>query len=447
MSPSRDDTSKPASAENDSNKSTDTNSKKTNHLPPRTKFTGANPDLPVLLANPNAYHVEHFFNAMGIHVGSTFTFGTEISEGLETNTEFFLGPPELIAEDEDSEDADTKKAPPGTPQKISPKPEGTMSKRMREKYNDKILERHIFRMELLVTEKKQTYTIIWGNIEPTLQDTIKNRDDFTDIKKNRNPFQLTELIKKICHTQVDHTNIFQAIFEALKKLFTFYQRQGVDLHTHFKHFDAICTVLKSHNVTIAHMKPLVDKMMENKKVSFPENATDSEKKTIYMAARKEAQEQSLDAFFAVAFVLSCNRAIFSEFVKDLETDYEAGHDKWPKTPNEALQRMLHYQKRNKNKHINDNPKIDAAHFTMKGENKKADEQAKKPAEKEGTKTIFCFGCGEKGHTLHDCTDRDSWKPNIREEYEKQFGTKTIEATTHVAYSDSIENFIGDGCFF
>ncbi len=92
----------------------------------------------------------------------------------------------------------------------------------------------------------KAYIIIYHKCSPTLKNDLEASDSFAAIRSAQDIIALLKLIQSLCCSYDAKTQGVMATVASYKKLFTYYQTDGVDNHTYHREFMAHVETLETY---------------------------------------------------------------------------------------------------------------------------------------------------------------------------------------------------------
>ena len=148
------------------------------------------------------------------------------------------------------------------------KREHTKAQDRRDKYNENMAK---------------AYIIVFHQCSPSLKKDLEASDTFAAIRSAQDVIGLLKLIQSLCCSYDAKTQGVMATVASYKKLFTYYQKDGVDNHTFHKEFVAHVETLETYGgVGVVGVVPtfLTEKIKElaaDGLIADPANPTDIER--------------------------------------------------------------------------------------------------------------------------------------------------------------------------
>ena len=299
-------------------------------------------------------------------------------------------------------------------------------------YLEAMMKKLIDKEDKLETEKKKAFHVLHGQCTRELIGSLEAKKSYQKIEESRDPFELIKMIKDVINKHEDYKYAFQTSVEILIKLFRMIQREGDTPLDYEERMRGYIDLIKVYGIQLGIDQRLID--LKYKKPVLSSTMTAAEKKELEEIAQAQAKQDAIEQFYAVVYLMNARRDAYGAFIRDLEDNFEAGTNKWPTTMALARQRLEHHKPNKPSNPIK--PKLtDAAHYTTVGndnnnsnknkgggknhqnDNDNQANQGTPNGSKQGS--LICFGCGDDGHTIHQCNKRDKWNPSIRNKYEEK----------------------------
>jgi Eukaryotic translation initiation factor 3 subunit G len=147
---------------------------------------------------------------------------------------------------------------------------------------------------------------------------------------------------------------------------------------------------------------LVGSQVPTVEAKVPADATAAQTRAAIAQAtatmNQRIRHAALDCELATMFVYAVDKQAYQRFIIDLENDFTAGRDQWPKTHNEAYARVSTWKSVDGVK----TGGTDAMAFVQTGEEDEEEGAALTTVAKKNKDHIKCRNCGEMGHYQNKC---------------------------------------------
>jgi hypothetical protein len=217
-----------------------------------------------------------------------------------------------------------------------------------------------------------------------------------------------------------------ATVASYKKLFTYYQKDGVDNHTFHREFVAHVETLKTYGgigvvgVVPTFLTAKIKELATDSLIAIPANPSDAKRALAMSSVRGE--------FLAALMPSGANRKRFGGLRTDLKNQYGYGDDRYPKTIDNCLSLLNPWQpfkdpqpKTPRNPHtpanLSDKDKVndEALVFAQDGKKSGATQDDDSSSRKGGSvrslpkthkyRNVRCGLCGKLGHTSLVCPNK------------------------------------------
>ncbi len=272
----------------------------------------------------------------------------------------------------------------------------------------------------------KAYIIIFHQCSPLLKNNLEASDTFAAIRSAQAVIGLLKLVQSLCCLYDAKTQGVMATVASYKKLFTYYQKDGVDNHIFHREFVAHVETLETYGgvgvvgVVPSFLTAKIKELAADGLIANPANPTDVECALAMSYVRDE---------LLTALMLSgANRERFGALRTDLKNQYGYGDDCYPKTIDNCLSLLNCWQpfkdpqaKTPRTPRTPANPadkdKVDDEALVFAQDSKKpgANQDDGSSSRKGGSvrsspktpkyRNVRCGACGELGHTSLVCPNK------------------------------------------
>lgn len=240
------------------------------------------------------------------------------------------------------------------------------------------------KLKLYTDSMPKAYIHLYNQCSTNLKNDLEASNDFPPVEAAKDPIGLLKLIQGLCCSYDSKTQSVMATVTSQKKLFTFFQRDGMDNATFHREFMAHVETIETYGgVGAIGISPtFVAKTLQEMHASQPQQCTNPAKPTDSELAL--AKKTVRDEFLACFMLSSANRERYGPLRNELANQFGFGNDLYPKTPDQCLTMM--------------NRRMDSAPRLPRGNPRQP--QVEQPAKNEEEALVFAQGADKK----------TSWKP-------------------------------------
>ena len=169
----------------------------------------------------------------------------------------------------------------------------------------------------------KAYIIVFHQCSPSLKNDLKALDTFAAIRSAQDVIGLLKLVQSLCCSYDAKTQGVMATVASYKKLFTYYQKDGVDNHNFHREFVAHVETLETYGgvgvvgVVPTFLTARIKELATNGLIANPANPTD--------AKRALAVSSVWDEFLAALMLKGGNREHFGALWTDLKNQYHSSY--------------------------------------------------------------------------------------------------------------------------
>ena len=282
------------------------------------------------------------------------------------------------------------------------------------------------------------FSVIWGQCsKPMISKLESELTNVKKLKKNGRCDLLLIQIQKITMKYETNENIFITLYERLKELYNYHQKENESIHEYYQNFQTKLENIQRSGGKFAHHPILSKTMMEE------DDLDDQDSNEALQQYQKKAERKSA----AIAFLHQANAKIFGDLKISLKNTFTIhGIDKYPKDIPSAYSMMVRWESTNKprqyfgnsqansnNENSNPHNKSRAtntnntydARFTRKGypgvtfaqdsNNSKKRKIVDVVAGNDGkiNENFYCSKCKSMGHTYYKCPNDNTSSNSLR----------------------------------
>jgi hypothetical protein len=165
----------------------------------------------------------------------------------------------------------------------------------------------------------KAYIVIYHQCSPTLKNDLEAAPTFTTVCSNQDVIALLKLVQSLCCSYDAKTQSVMATVASHKRLFTHYQKDGIDNHSYHREFMAHVETVKTYGgmgaigVVPTFLAAKIQEMAVAGEIADASNPTDPEKAAAISAVHEE--------YLAALMLSSLNQDCFGELRTDLKSQY------------------------------------------------------------------------------------------------------------------------------
>ena len=184
------------------------------------------------------------------------------------------------------------------------------------------------------THLAKAYIVIIQQCTPALRNDLEADKTFPTIRSQQDPIALLKLIQGLCCSYDSKVQSMMATVASHKRLFTYYQQDGVDNHTYHREFLSFVETIETYGgvgavgVIPTFLKEKIKDFHAQGLVVDPNKPTSDERALAVSAVREE--------YLAALMLSGANRDKFSLLRTDLQNQYGYGNDLYPKSTDQCL---------------------------------------------------------------------------------------------------------------
>ena len=193
------------------------------------------------------------------------------------------------------------------------------------------------KLKIYTESMPKAYIHIYNQCSTNLKNDLETSAAFPTVDSCKDPIGLLKIIQGLCCSYDSKTQSVMATVASQKKLFTFFQRDGMDNSTYHREFMAHVDTIKTYGgMGAIGITPtfVAQKLQEMVTAGTCQDSTNPSKEELGVA-HKDAQ----DEFLACLMLSGANRERFGPLRNELANQFGFGNDLYPKTPYACLQMM------------------------------------------------------------------------------------------------------------
>ena len=314
--------------------------------------------------------------AIAIYVGAKYKYGADTSTAVETLEEQIIEVPPPCAD-----------------------VENPTLKRIWEKKIDEYVKRTTYIEE----NNKTLYSLVWGQCTDIMQQKVRSSEGFDVTMKTKNGVGLLTAIKNIAFSFEGQKYHPLSLLEAKKRFLNQVQGRTVTTQAYYEKFRNTMNVLKAIGADIGLDSGMRKILNGDRDLS---TMTSDEKKSI--------DEEVVERFMAITLLMGADRTRYGRLLDNLENEFVAGHDNYPKTLTDAYNRLVYFTKSGEQNGLKGINGGEVAFVNAEGKHKE------KPAKSE----VECRRCKKKGHYASEC-DNERYIEGAEAKPKKHTGTTLL----------------------
>ena len=181
---------------------------------------------------------------------------------------------------------------------------------------------------------QNAFIIILHQCSPALRNDMEAADVFPAIRVSRDPIALLRLIQGLCCSYDSKTQSVMATVASHKKLFTYFQHDGVDNHTYHREFMAHVETIETYGGLGA--VGIIPTFLTAKMKELAASGDINDISTPTDAERALAIKLTRDEFLGALLLNGANKIRFSSLKTELSNQYGFGNDLYPKSVDQCL---------------------------------------------------------------------------------------------------------------
>jgi hypothetical protein len=257
---------------------------------------------------------QQFLKSVGVlgeHINKTFTYPQDIASVCKSFEIVKLVQPKNLPKKEYEED---------------------MGKKM---IWETSMKTYMKRKDLLESNSRAVYAIVWGQSSPMMQSKVESLDEFEAKSGDCDCVWLLEEIQGIMHRFEGTRNVFISLDDAWSSYYSCRQGNKQTLHDYLKEYQGWVQVLEHYGAALGAAGPYQDAVRDNVMEETP-GLTDQEyKKRTVIAAKKK--------YVAIGFLKRADRKRYGGLWSNLENLYTRGEDQYPTDLTGAYNLLLNYK--------------------------------------------------------------------------------------------------------
>jgi hypothetical protein len=198
------------------------------------------------------------------------------------------------------------------------------------------MKSYLKRVDLMESNTRAIYAIIWGQCSPMMRSKIESLDDFEIKDTVCNCIWLLKQIQGLTHCFEGTQYIFILLDDAWTAYYNCRQGHQQSLHEYLKEFQGLVQVLEHYGAALGGDGPYQESVKAHVTLVAPSGLSTEEfhKQTVAAAKKK---------VLAVGFLKRADRKRYGGLWSELENNFTRGHDHYPGDLTGAYNLLLNYK--------------------------------------------------------------------------------------------------------
>ena len=259
------------------------------------------------------------------------------------------------------------------------------------KLYDKCIKIWSKRESLYRQNKAAMFSIVLGQCTEAMKSNLESESTYETIANNSDVIELLKLIRNVEFSYDSKRYPYLAMYTAMKGVYGNYQKNYTNFDAYLESFQNLVSVVEHCGGNFAVHPNLIDYVLKNKGVTLPGDATE----------RKNAEEESKEAYLAMAFLNGLNKYKYQDLMDELSNAYLTGRDEYSKNIVDTYNLVTNWKNKKNMNRIKYN---DGVNFNTIDENGDDPEYINANRGILRTKKgypVKCFHCGDN-HFKSDC---------------------------------------------
>jgi hypothetical protein len=210
------------------------------------------------------------------------------------------------------------------------------------------MKTYMKRVDLLESNTRAIYAIVWGQCSPMMQSKIESLDDFDAKSIACDCVWLLKEIQGITHQFEGTRNVFISLHDAWSNYYSYRQATDQTLHEYLKDFQALVQVLEHYGAALGAEGPYQDSVKKQVMADTPNLSTAEYQQRFVAVAKKKS--------VAIAFLKGADRKRYGGLWSELENNYTRGLDHYPTDLTGAYNLLLNYKPPHRELRSHPNPR-------------------------------------------------------------------------------------------
>jgi hypothetical protein len=198
------------------------------------------------------------------------------------------------------------------------------------------MKTYMKRVDLLESNTRAIYAIVWGQCSPMMQSTVESLDAFESKSSTCDCIWLLREIQGITHRFEGTRNVRISLDDTWSNYYGCRQGHKQTLHEYLKDFQGLVQVLEHYGAALGAEGPYQDSVKAQVRKDNPGlTAAEYDKRAVAAAKKKSG--------VAIGFFKRADRKRYSGLWSDLETQFTRGTDDYPSDLTGAYNLLLNYK--------------------------------------------------------------------------------------------------------
>lgn len=268
----------------------------------RPKFDGCCEDLKGFVFDIRAGQADQYVKSVreiGLYMGRTYTNGADVKMAIETLTQ-----PVFDRPDDPPEDATQ-----------------TETQIWKEEVKDFYQKRKSFQSNV-----KALYSLVWGQCSKGMQAKVEAQPGYNNVNANKDGIELLHLIKTVAFNYQSQKYLPHAVHKAKWHFYNCAQGRTATVQEYLEQFKNVVSVLDTMGAVVGP-DPSIAQAIAGDGVQV----------------QQAHQDEAMQWYLAVAFLLRADRVCFGKLIEDLENNYLHGQDNYPRMTNDAYNLLCNWK--------------------------------------------------------------------------------------------------------
>lgn len=185
------------------------------------------------------------------------------------------------------------------------------------------------------------YNIAWGQCSELMQNRLEAIEDFEAIKQDADVTNLLRHIRSLSNELEVSTNLYDALDEAKKRYYTYYQGEEESNQKNVKTLKDIVATIEHYGGTVGEEKGLVDHEAKNNREENRMN------QNIPLISRNQCKKIAKDKAIGLTLIKRGNKSRFASLISRMREDHSLRLKSYPKSLDMAYDMMNKHEALNR----------------------------------------------------------------------------------------------------